>query len=157
MFESIPTAPHPEMHQSRSWIWLAPRMLGALAVLATGAVHLYEYDRSYSGIPTIGTLFVLNFLGASVIGLGLLAPVERFGGRYGGALVTLLAAAGIALAATAFMFLAISQHTPLFGFKEPGYDPTGIAVARVSEASAVVFLGAFLISHNRRRQRWQDS
>jgi hypothetical protein len=51
------------------------------------------------------------------------------------------------------MFLAISQHTPLFGFKEPGYDPTGIAVARVSEAAAVVFLGAFLISHNRRRQR----
>jgi hypothetical protein len=145
LFESIPTVPHPEVNQSGSWIWLAPRMLGALAVLATGAVHLYEYDRSYSGIPTIGTLFVLNFIGGVVIGLGLLAPLERSGGRYGGALVVLLAAAGIALAVTAFAFLAISQQTPLFGFKEPGYDPAGIAAARAAEAAAALFLGAFLI------------
>ena len=114
-------------------------------MLATAAVHLDEFDRFYSQIPTIGTLFFLNFLGAAAIGLCLLAPVERIGGRYGSALVVLLAAAGIALAAAAFAFLLISEQTPLFGFKEPGYDPPGIAAARAAEVATVLFLGAFLV------------
>lgn len=96
---------------------LAVRALGAPAVLAVGAIHLHEYNKLYSAIPTIGTLFVLNFAGATAIGLGLLAPVERlFGGRLGAAAVGLLALGGIGLAATAFVFLTISEHTPLFGF-----------------------------------------
>ncbi|MGN6169385.1 MAG: hypothetical protein ACTHQQ_14630 [Solirubrobacteraceae bacterium] len=122
------------------------RLLGALAVLATGAIHLYERGHFYSQIPTIGTLFLLNFLGATAIGLCLLAPVERIAGRYGSALVLLLALAGIALATVAFAFLLISEQTPLFGFKEPGYDPTGIAAARGAEVATVVFLGAFLVA-----------
>jgi hypothetical protein len=124
---------------------LAARFLGALAVLATGAVHLNELERFYSQIPTIGTLFLLNFVAATVIGLALLAPVERIGGRYGKALLVLLVLAGIALAAVAFVFLVISEHTPLFGFKEPGYDLTGIATARAAEVATVLFLGAFLV------------
>ena len=39
----------------------ALRVLGALSLLAVGAVHLQQYDALYSAIPTIGTLFVLNF------------------------------------------------------------------------------------------------
>jgi hypothetical protein len=135
----------PTARRSRGWVWLAARVLGALAVLATGAIHLYEFEHFYSQIPTIGTLFFLNFLGATSIGLGLLAPVERIGGRHGRTLLVLLAAAGIALAAVAFAFLEISEHTPLFGFKEPGYDPTGIAAARAAEISTVLLLGAYLI------------
>ncbi|MGH3114059.1 MAG: hypothetical protein ACRDOP_11410, partial [Gaiellaceae bacterium] len=98
----------------------------------------------YSEIPTIGTLFVLNFVGATVIGLGLLAPVGALLGRLGGAAVTLLGLGGIALAATAFVFLLVSEHTPLFGFMEPGYDPAAILASRVAEAAAVLFLGGFL-------------
>jgi hypothetical protein len=126
-------------------MWLVARVLGALAVLATGAVHLHLYDGLYSQIATIGTLFFLNFLGATAIGLALLAPIERIGGRYGGVLLGLLAAAGIALAAVAFAFLLISEQTPLFGFKEPGYDPPAMAAARAAEVATVVFLGAFLV------------
>src|SRR3954454_17487460 len=97
--------------------WLAVRALGALAVLAVGVIHLQQYFELYSAIPTIGTLFVLNFAGATAIGLGLLAPLEHLlGRRFGAAAVGLLALAGIALAATAFVFLAVSEHTPLFGF-----------------------------------------
>jgi hypothetical protein len=119
-------------------------VLGALAVLATGAVHLHLFDGLYSHIPTIATLFFLNFLGATAIGLGLLAPVERLS-RYGRALVVLLAAAGIALAAVSFAFLLISEQTPLFGFKEPGYDPAAMATARAAEIASVLFLAAFLV------------
>ena len=107
--------------------WLAVRALGALAVLAVGAIHLQQYFELYSAIPTIGTLFVLNFAGATAIGMAVLAPVEHLlGARLGAAVVGLMALAGIGLAATAFVFLAISEHTPLFGFMEPGYDPTAI-------------------------------
>jgi hypothetical protein len=124
--------------------WLAARVLGALAVLAVGAVHLQQYDMLYSAIPTIGTLFVLNFAGATTIGLGLLAPLETvLGRRWGGAALGLLAVAGIGLAATSFAFLTISEHTPLFGFMEPGYDPTAILASRVAEAVAVVSLSAY--------------
>ena len=125
---------------------LAARVLGALALLATGAVHLQQYTRFYSEIPTIGTLFVLNFAGATVIGLALLTPLERIGG----VLVTLVAAAGSALAAVAFTFLLISEQTPLFGFKEPGYDPTAIAAARGAEIATVVFLTSFLTARRKR-------
>jgi hypothetical protein len=121
------------------------RLLGALAVLAVGGVHLYEFEHFYSAIPTVGTLFFLNFLGATAIGLGLLAPIERIAGRHGSALPVLLALAGIALATVAFAFLLISQHTPLFGFREPGYDPTGIDAVRAAEIATVIFLGAFLV------------
>lgn len=123
---------------------LAARLLGALALLATGAVHLQQYTKLYKDVPTIGTLFVLNFAGATVIGVGLLTPVERVARRYGRAVLTLLALAGIGLAATAFAFLLISEHTPLFGFMEPGYDPPAIAAARAAEVVTVLSLCTFL-------------
>jgi hypothetical protein len=126
----------------------AARALGALSLLAVGAVHLQQYFKLYSGVPTIGTLFVLNFVGATVVGLGLLTPVERLLGRAALALLTL---AGIAQAATAFVFLYISERTPLFGFMEPGYDPTAITAARISEVATVVFLGAFFVGRFLRR------
>jgi hypothetical protein len=127
----------------QSW-WLAARGLGALATLGVGAVHLQQYLELYSAVPTIGTLFVLNFAGATVIGLALLAPVERMAGRLGAAAVALLAVAAIVLAATSFLFLLISEHTQLFGFMEPGYDPAAIAAARGAEAATVALLGTFL-------------
>jgi hypothetical protein len=130
---------------------LAARVLGALSLLSVGAVHLQQYFDLYSDIPTIATLFVLNFVGATIVGLGLLTPVERLLGRFGNAAVALLALAGIAQAATAFVFLYISERTPLFGFQEPGYDPTAILTSRVSEVATVVFLGAFLVTRFLRR------
>jgi hypothetical protein len=127
----------------RPAVWSAVRALGAVSLLVVGAVHLQQYFELYSEIPTIGTLFVLNFIGATIVGLGLLAPVERLPGRLGGAALALLTLAGIAQAATAFVFLFISERTPLFGFKEPGYDPEAILTARIAEVATVVFLGAF--------------
>jgi hypothetical protein len=119
------------------------RVLGAVALLAVGAIHLQQYFELYSEIPTIGTLFVLNFVGAVVVCVALLAPLERLG-RWGDAALTLAAIAGIGLAATAFAFLFVSERTPLFGFQEPGYDPFAIMAARIAEVAAVVSLAAFL-------------
>jgi hypothetical protein len=140
-------APQREAAARRADPWLVVRVLGALAVLAVGAIHLQQYLELYSAIPTIGTLFVLNFAGATAIGLGLLAPIERLlGDHLGGAVVGLLALGGIGLAATAFVFLAISEQRPLFGFMEPGYDPAAILASRIAEGAAILLLGGFLVA-----------
>jgi hypothetical protein len=128
--------------------WLVARVLGALSLLAVGIVHLQQYFELYSAIPTIGTLFVLNFAGAAVVCVGLLAPL----GRWTGPARMLLALAGIAQAATAFVFLFISERTPLFGLQEPGYDPSAIMASRIAEVATVVFLGAFLAGRFTRRR-----
>ena len=125
---------------------VAVRALGALSVLAMGAAHLQQYLKIYSAIPTIGTLFLLNFAGATVVGLGLLVPIERVLGRFGNAAVTLLALGGIAQAVTSFVFLLVAERTPLFGFMEPGYDPPAIMATRGAEIAAVVLLGGFLVA-----------
>jgi hypothetical protein len=133
---------------------IAPtRVLGALSLLAVGAIHLQQYAERYSAIPVIGTLFVLSFVGATAVSAGLLAPVERLAGRWGGPAVVVLALLGAAQAATQFVFLAISERRPLFGFQEPGYDPTAILASRVAEVATVVFLTAFLVAWTVRWRR----
>jgi hypothetical protein len=134
------------LRSDRAALEWALRALGALSLLAVGAVHLQQYFTLYSSIPTIGALFVLNFVGATAIGLGLLAPVSRLSDRLGRVLTPLLALGGIGLAATAFVFLLISERTPLFGFMEPGYDPPAILASRVAEAATVLLLGGFLVA-----------
>jgi len=122
---------------------------GALSLLAVGAVHLQQYLYLYSTVPTIGTLFLLNFVSATVIGLTLLAPVERVLGRFGAAVVALLALGGAAQAATSFVFLLVAERTPLFGFQEPGYDPPAIMASRVAALLTVGLLGSVLAAHLR--------
>lgn len=121
------------------------RMLGAVAVLVVGGVHLQQYLAGYHTIHVIGTLFLLNFIGATLIGLGLLVPMARLRSAQ-----PLLALGGIGLAATSIVFLFISEHQPLFGFQESGYR-TAILVALAAEAAAVVALGAYLVVGLRRR------
>ena len=123
----------------------AARMLGALALLAMGAVHLEEYfGVHYRVVPTIGPLFALNFAGAVVVAAGLLLPLGRLS-----RLRPLLALGGIAMAATAFAFLLVSERTRLFGFMEYGYRPAVIA-ALAAEAAAAVLLAAYLAVAARR-------
>jgi hypothetical protein len=132
----------------RRWVWLAARGLGALSLLAVGAVHLHQYEDLYSAIPTIGTLFVLNFVGATVLGIGLLVPFERLWHRWGTWLVAGLALGGIAIAAVSYVFLLIAERRPLFGFMEPGYNPDAIRAAQVSEIATVALLGVYLIARH---------
>ena len=120
----------------------ALRVLGALAVLAVGIVHLEQYFAvHFDVVPVIGPLFALNFAGAAVIALGLFLPLGR--------LHVPLALAGIGLAATSFVFLFVSERQPLFGFQDYGYR-AAIIVALAAEAAAAVLLGGYLIARTRR-------
>ena len=109
-------------------------------LLFVAADHYYEYAvRDYSVIPTIGTLFLLNFISAGAVGLLLLAPVERLSRRFGTAVLALAAASGAGIAATSLLALIVSEQTKLFGFMEQNYRPE-ILVAIVSEAAAALVL-----------------
>ena len=119
------------------------RYAGALALLAMGVIHLEQYaSGGYNNIPTIGTLFLLNFVGALVLSLALMSPIERLRPDLGRQLLVLLALAGMAMAAASIVFLLISESTPLFGFRESGYH-AAIVLALAAEGVAVLCLGAF--------------
>jgi hypothetical protein len=119
------------------------RTLGAVALLVIGGVHFQQYHYDfYSSIPTIGPLFLANFIAATALGVFLLSPF-RARGRRGRLLDQAAALAGVGLAASGFVALMISEHTPLFGFKEHGYR-FAIVLALASEALAVALLSLFL-------------
>jgi MFS family permease len=131
----------------RSVIAQVARYLGALAVLATGAAHIEQYAvDNYNTVPTIGTLFLLNFIGAIAIAVGLIAPIRRVTGRYTDAVRAAIAVAGIGLAVGSLAGLFISEASGLFGFVEHGYR-MAIVVAIVVEAAATIFLVAFLLAN----------
>jgi hypothetical protein len=131
--------------------------LGAAAVLATGVVHLQQYYvDDYSTVPTIGTLFFLNFVSAVVITAGLIAPLRRVAGRHADSIRALFAVGGVGLALLSLAALFVSESSGLFGFVEHGYR-TPIALAIVAEAAAVVLLGTFLAATVGRRLNWNST
>jgi hypothetical protein len=131
----------------RSIVAQASRYLGALAVLATGIAHIEQYSvDDYSTVPTIGTLFLLNFIAAIVIAVALIAPLRRVTGRYTDLVRAVIAVGGIGLGVFSLAALFVSESSGLFGFVEHGYR-MAIVVAIVAEAAATVFLAAFLMAN----------
>jgi hypothetical protein len=131
----------------RSTIAQAALYLGALAVLGTGVVHIQQYyAQDYSTIPTIGTLFFLNFVAAVVIAIGLVAPLGRVTARYADAIRSLFAIGGIGLGVLSLAALFVSESSGLFGFVENGYR-TAIVLAMVAEIAAILFLVVFLAAN----------
>lgn len=125
------------------------RYLGALALLAVGVDHIEQYYVDYyRAVPTIGTLFLLNFVSALVVALGLMAPVRLIAGGFADRLRTLLALSGIGIAGGTLAGLFVSENGGLFGFTEVGYRGA-IVLSIVLEATTVVLLGAFLFLRSR--------
>ena len=109
------------------------RLLGALATIVVGAVHLQQYADFIRDVPTIGVLFVLNAAGAGVVTI-LLATRHA----------TLGALGAIALSAGSLVSIAISMTDGgLFDYTEPTFRAP-IAVAVVAEILAIGLLLAYL-------------
>jgi hypothetical protein len=129
------------------------RVLGAIALLVVGGVHLEQYAVAhFSVIPTIGPLFLVNFLAATILGLVLLAPVRGTFRPRRLVFDSLAALAGLGVAAGAMAGLLISEQTPLFGFIEHGYR-LEIVIALAAETVAIVSLGVFLACAHRGPRR----
>jgi zinc transporter ZupT len=120
------------------------RYLGAVSVLLVGAVHAQQYyDAYFSVVPTIGTLFLLSFIGAGVVGAALFAPLRRFG-RRGDVILVLAALGGIGIALGTLVSLLVSEYTPLFGFMESGYR-LAVVLTLLFDVMTTAFLGVFLL------------
>jgi hypothetical protein len=122
-----------------------PRLIAAGSLLATAAVHLQQYIvQDYRVIPTIGPLFLLNFIAGTVLGLYFLVPARARGGRVRLLADTTAALSGMGVAVGGLVALIVSEHTPLFGFMEHGYRfATVFTIA--SEVVAILALGIFLV------------
>lgn len=120
------------------------RAIGGISLLVVGAVHFQQYTvDDYSVVPTIGSLFLVNFIAATTAGLILLIPVGAGVRRTRLTFDALVALVGIGVALGAFVALIVSEHTPLFGFREYNYREV-IVIALVSEAVAVISLAVFV-------------
>jgi hypothetical protein len=126
------------------------RYLGAVSILLVGVVHAQQYyDAYFSFVPTIGTLFLLSFVGSGVVGLTLIAPVRRLGRNIGDLVLVLASLGAIGIAVGSLASLLVSEYTPLFGFMESGYR-LAIVLTLVFDTLATVFLGAFVLIVARR-------
>jgi hypothetical protein len=120
------------------------RYLGAVSILLVGAVHAQQYYYAYfSVVPTIGTLFLLSFIGAGIVGTVLISPVRRLGRLVGDAVLVLAALGAIGIALGTFVSLLISEYTPLFGFMESGYR-LAVELTLLFDVMTTVFLGTFV-------------
>jgi len=121
------------------------RYLGAVSILLVGAVHVQQYYYAYFNVvPTIGTLFLLSFIGAGVVGVVLLAPVRLLGGRLADLILALAALGAIGIALGTLVSLLISEYTPLFGFMESGYR-LAVVLTLLFDGLTTAFLGVFLL------------
>jgi hypothetical protein len=145
-------------HRRSIIAWIA-LYLGAASLVVSGVDHIQQYYvNDYRTVPTIGRLFLLNFVTAVVVAVGLIAPIGRIAGRYADAIRAVLALAGIGLAVLSLGALFVSESSSLFGFTENGYR-TAIVVAIASEVAAALFLVVYLVAsgtglRTTRRRRW---
>ena len=129
------TSAVPRDHASRML-----RYLGAAALLGVGADHLDQYAlEHYAAIPTIGTLFVINFAAATVVAVCLAAAPAWLRPAARDALVL----CGIAIAAGSLLALFLSERIRLFGFMETGFR-AGIVLSIALDALTILLLAARL-------------
>jgi hypothetical protein len=122
------------------------RYLGAASILVVGAIHAQQYyDAYFRVVPTIGTLFLLSFIGAAIVGTILFAPVRLLGQRLGDLVLALAALAAIGIAVGTLVSLLYSEYAPLFGFMESGYR-LAIVLTLIFDGLTTIFLGVFLVS-----------
>jgi len=134
----------PQKQTSRQVSAEIARYLGAISILVVGAIHAHQYyDAYFRVVPTIGTLFLLSFIGAGVVGTVLFLPVRRLGRRVGDLILSLAALGAIGIALGTLVSLLISEYRPLFGFMESGYR-LAVELTLLFDGMTTVFLGLFL-------------
>jgi hypothetical protein len=140
-----PTRAHNASSRRRRIAGEIARYLGAVSILIVGAIHAQQYyDAYFRVVPTIGTLFLLSFIGAGVVGVVLFAPVRLLGDRLGDLILSLAALGAIGIALGTLVSLLISEYMPLFGFMESGYR-LAIVLTLTFDGLTTAFLGAFLL------------
>ncbi len=104
-------------------------------MVASGAIHLHLFTVGFSGLPTIGPLFLLQGIGSIVAAL--LASALRW------AATALLG--GAAMLATLAGFL-VSVNYGIFGFQDTFVGTNQVAAFVIEIVAAVLFLTAAAVA-----------
>lgn len=117
------------------------RLVGAGLLVWMGWIHLHLWNEGYQHLPTIGTLFLLNFIFSVLLAVGLVLVPPWY--------LALVAGAAALMVAGTLVSLIISINVGLFGFQ----DSYGAPFAHLSvwvEVAALVVLVAVAV----RGLRW---
>jgi predicted lipoprotein with Yx(FWY)xxD motif len=115
--------------------WL--RVAGALLLVVSACIHLVLYLTGYRSIPTIGWLFLVQFMVAFVLAIGALITHSR-----------LVAVAGAAFALSTLGCYLLAVWIGLFGFKEIR-TRAGIAAGLIEVAAFATLALAAVITDRR--------
>ena len=122
---------------------MSMRLLTAVAVLVSAAVHLYLWSEGYRDVDKIGPAFLLNAVGGAVIAVMLLAWRHW---------IPPLLAVGFGLSTLGG--LVMSTTVGLFGFEE-SWEGWEVWTSVISEVAAVAFGAMILLRDNPLASRGQ--
>ena len=135
-----------------SWAHPADLVAGRVAVAGLlawmGWIHLHLWSNGYRHIPTVGPMFLANFVGAVAVALAVLAVPAR---------LLVFAAAGAALTAAGTLgALIISVNVGLFGFRDSSNAPFAhlsiwVEALALAVSLALTARSALLMAHRRAR------
>ena len=133
--------------RTRTWAMAPDLIVGRLAGAGLlgwmGWIHLHLWSSGYKHLPSIGNLFLFNFIGAVALAVLLLASPPRF--------LWLVSTAGFLMAVGTLGSLAISINIGLLGFTD-FYNAPFVHLSIWVESAAVVVLGATAIRAAFRRR-----
>jgi predicted lipoprotein with Yx(FWY)xxD motif len=130
---------HRRPKPSRRQLWL--QVAGAMLLAGSACIHLTLYLTGYRSIPTIGWLFLVQFVVAFVLAAGSLVTHSR-----------VAAAAGAAFALSTLGCYMLAVWIGLFGFKEVR-TRAGIAAGLIEVAAFATLAMAALATDAERQAR----
>ncbi|MGH3835667.1 MAG: hypothetical protein ACRDSF_08165 [Pseudonocardiaceae bacterium] len=136
------------MDISRGWsaLMVVGRLLGVGLTAAMGWIHLQLWVNGFREVPVVGTLFLLNAIGAAVLAAALLVVPVR--------LLSAAAAVTAVFTAGTLAGLILSLTVGLFGVQESLQTPLVPATLMVESAGVLALvLIAILAPRSSRRPR----
>lgn len=91
------------------------RWTGIVLIVITGLIHLYETPEYLDTNTVIGTLFILNDVGALVSAVGIYRGARDWGWGL-----------GVVVAGGAFIAFILSRTVGLFGFQSDEWEALGL-------------------------------
>jgi hypothetical protein len=126
-----------------SVLMMAGRLLGVGLTGAMGWIHLQLWVDGYREVPVVGTLFLLNAIGAVLLAVALLAVPVR--------LLSVAAAATAVFTAGTLAALIISLTVSLFGVRESLQTPLAPATLIIESTGALILVLTAIIGARSRR------
>jgi hypothetical protein len=114
------------------------RVVGAGLSAGMAGIHLYLYALGYDQVPVIGSLFLLNGIGACLLAIALLTARNRW--------LSLVAGLGALFTMGTLASLVLSLTMPLFGFTESTTAPLVPTTFVVETAGTLALIALTIVS-----------